>query len=132
MDLAYFHHHRANIDQLPEAEDTAFYANLTRQILLLMDEDDETYARINRKNESPEFQGRVVVTSGNYFSSWEGGRNLEVPSWMERLWASNGAGTGVFIPRVVATGKTRRRRHNKVRRNDERRMRSYAGQQIHG
>ncbi|KAL4586586.1 hypothetical protein LXL04_011224 [Taraxacum kok-saghyz] len=132
MDLDYVHHHR---DNMPEVEDTAFYAELTRQILLLTDEDEGTYARRNRNGESPEFQGRSVVTCGNYFSSWEGGRNLEVPCWMERLWERNGGGTGtgVFIPRVVAAGKTRRRRQNKARRNDGGgRMQSCAGHKTHG
>ncbi|CAH1416877.1 unnamed protein product [Lactuca virosa] len=130
MDPKNFHHHGENVE-LSEAEDNAFYAELTRQILLIMEDDDETHARINRKGELPELQGRVVVTSGNYFSWWEGGRSMEVPSWMERLWASNGPGTGVFIPRVVAGGKSRRRRHNKPRRNDGGRMHSYAGQATH-
>ncbi|KAI3763875.1 hypothetical protein L2E82_13873 [Cichorium intybus] len=130
MDLTCIHHHRENMESL-EAEDTVFYAELTRQILLLMDEDDEIHGGRNRKGESPEFQRRSVVASGNYFSWCEGGRNLEVPCWMERLWASNGTGTGVFIPRVVATGKTRRRRHNKARRNDGGRMHSCAGDKIH-
>ncbi|KAL4586587.1 hypothetical protein LXL04_011225 [Taraxacum kok-saghyz] len=133
MDLDYVHHHRANMESL-ETEDTAFYAELTRQILLLMDEDDETHARGNRKgHESPEFQRKSVVTSDSYFSWSESGRNLEVPCWMERLWASNGAGTGVFIPRVVAADKSRKRRHNRPRRNtDGGRMRYYAGYKTHG
>lgn len=131
MDLDYAHHHRSNMES-PEAEDDVFYAELTRQILVLMDEDDETHAWRNRKSESPEFQGRSVVTSGNYFSWWEGGRNFEVPCWIERLWASNGAGTGVFIPRVVVAGKTRRRRQNKARRNVGGRTHSCAGHKTHG
>lgn len=113
-----------------DAEDTAFYAQLTTQILLLMDDDDETHAGRNR-----EFQRRPVrggsAAVGSLKSGWlAGGESLEVPGWLESLWASNGVGTGVFIPRVVAT---RRRRHRKPRKNDEVRIiHSSAGQKIHG
>ncbi|KAI3818314.1 hypothetical protein L1987_12118 [Smallanthus sonchifolius] len=122
----------------PEAEDAAFYADLTRQILMLMDDEDETAA-------GSEFQRRSVVShgswsgglvaSGSYFNWSESGRSVEVPGWMERLWAGNGAGggagTGVFIPRVVAAataGKSRRRRRNKARKNNV----NYGGIRIHG
>nr|GEV53637.1 hypothetical protein [Tanacetum cinerariifolium] len=61
---------------------------------------------------------RSIVSGGKYFS-WSGsGRSVEAPSWMERLWAGNGGGTGVFIPRVVPPSKSRRRRNNKPKRNN--------------
>lgn len=98
-----------------------------------MDDDDETHAGRNR-----EFQRRPVrggsAAVGSLKSGWlAGGESLEVPGWLESLWASNGVGTGVFIPRVVATVKPRRRRHRKPRKNDEVRIiHSSAGQKIHG
>ncbi|KAK9074485.1 hypothetical protein SSX86_007083 [Deinandra increscens subsp. villosa] len=110
----------------PTFEDTAFHAELTRQILtLIMDDEDETCARQSVKGGSENPTRLVVchgsVTSGGYFSWSESGRsNVEVPGWMERLWAANGGvGTGVFIPRVAeaATVKSRRRRRNKARKN---------------
>ncbi|KAI3731623.1 hypothetical protein L1987_62812 [Smallanthus sonchifolius] len=123
----------------PEGEDTVFYAELTRQILMLMDDEDETEARSEFKRRSVVRHGSWsggLVASGGYFSWSESGRSVEVPGWMERLWAGNGGGgggggTGVFIPRVVAVaaaGKSRRRRRNKARKNNV----NYGGIRIHG
>ncbi|KAI3763876.1 hypothetical protein L2E82_13874 [Cichorium intybus] len=127
--------HRSNMDS-QDVEDTAFYTQLTRQILLIMDEDDETYSRRN-KNGASKFQRGPVSggygLSGKYFGWLEGGSSPEVPGWMESLWANSGTGTGVFIPRVVATGKARRKRHHKPRKNkDGGRIYSSDGQKIHG
>ncbi|KAK1412076.1 hypothetical protein QVD17_33042 [Tagetes erecta] len=115
-----------------EGEDTAFHAELTRQILMLIDDEDKT-------NVGLEFQRRSVVSHGccsgglvlpgGYFSWSESGKTVEVPGWMERLWASKAVGTGVFIPRAVAAaGKSRRRRRNKPRKNTV----NYGGIRIHG
>ncbi|KAJ9563738.1 hypothetical protein OSB04_008898 [Centaurea solstitialis] len=113
-------------------EDGVFYAELTRQILLLMDEDQHheiTTTNSSRNVNKSEFQRRSVAVGGggNYFS-WSEYNNYStpevVPSWMERLWKGtagngSGSGTGVFIPQVVAAGKSRRRRHhNKPKRNN--------------
>ncbi|KAI3720003.1 hypothetical protein L6452_20910 [Arctium lappa] len=97
-----------------EEDDAAFYAELTRQMLLLMDEDHEEIHSRNVELSRRSLVSSVTSGTGNYFSWWDKGPE-EVPSWMERLWtaASNkGSGTGVFIPQVVAAGKSRRRRHN--------------------
>ncbi|GJZ21056.1 hypothetical protein Tco_0558095 [Tanacetum coccineum] len=100
-----------------EDEDTAFYDELTRRILLIMDEDDETHTK-QHVNCVSRFERRSIVSGGKYFS-WSGsGRSVEVPSWMDRLWAGNGVGTGVFIPRVAPPSKSRRRRNNKPKRNN--------------
>ncbi|KAL8227643.1 hypothetical protein R6Q57_015227 [Mikania cordata] len=111
-----------------EADDTAFYAQLTSQILLLMDEEDDTNTIRPRKG-APELGWRPVtggsgggrisrsLMSGTHFGWLEGGRSSQDPVWMESFWANNGTGTGVFIPRVAATGKPRRKRHHKYRRN---------------
>ncbi|KAJ9563737.1 hypothetical protein OSB04_008897 [Centaurea solstitialis] len=129
-----------------DAEDTAFYAHLTNQILLLVDDkdDDETHAARNRRfHGDSEFRRRPVCGGSgageSVKSGWlAGGGSLEVPGWLESLWASNGgrggAGTGVFIPHVVAAGKPRRRRRHKPRKNDDggRIIHSSAGQKIHG
>lgn len=61
-----------------------------------------------------------VQTAGNYFT-WGGNEisDSAVPIWMVNLWKSgNNNGTGVFIPNVV---KSRRRRNNPGRMNNERR-----------
>ncbi|KAK1425642.1 hypothetical protein QVD17_20997 [Tagetes erecta] len=123
----------------PDTEDAAFYAQLTRQILLLMDEDEVAHVDRTRKC-SPGLGWRPLCVSygdgrsmfsGKHFGSMEGGRSLEVPGWMENLWANNGSGTGVFIPRAVATGKPRRKRHHRSRKNKGR-VDSSAEQKVHG
>ncbi|GJZ54204.1 hypothetical protein Tco_0609089 [Tanacetum coccineum] len=100
-------------------EDAMFYDDLERQILLIMDEDDETHIMRDVKDVS-RLQKKSVVSGSNCFSWSESGKSVEVPSWIERLWARNGSGTGVFIPRVVAPVKPRRRRNNKAKRNNSR------------
>ncbi|CAI9276094.1 unnamed protein product [Lactuca saligna] len=108
-----------NTSTLGDANDD-FYAELTRQILLLTDEDDDVQVK---KKGGRRFHQRSVggggwsLMPGNYFFSWLEGGEVEVPGWMERLWAANGGGTGVFIPRAVHRS---RRRHNKPRRNNGR------------
>ncbi|KAL4586585.1 hypothetical protein LXL04_011223 [Taraxacum kok-saghyz] len=129
--------HRSNMESA-DSEDTAFYTQLTRQILMIMDEDDVTYDRRSR-NRDLGFQRRAVSggskMSGKYFNWLEDERSLEVPGWIESLWAKNGSGTGVFIPHVVAAanGKPRRRRRQKARKNnDGGRIHLSGGQKIHG
>lgn len=106
-------------------DDDAFYAELTRQILLLTDEDDEV--QIKNKG-SGRFNKRLVgsgvggggdgwsMTHGKYFS-WSEGGQVSVPGWMERLWAANGGGTGVFIPRGGLHRS--RRRYNKPKKSND-------------
>ncbi|MFS8028566.1 hypothetical protein Hanom_Chr16g01512051 [Helianthus anomalus] len=120
-------------------DDSAFYEDLTRHILMLMDDDNETHvgSKIQRRSLNYGARGGGLGAFGDYFSWCESGKRFEVPIWMERLWASNAAGTGVFIPRVeaVVAGKSRRRRQNKQRKknvNDGGRMHSSAGHRIHG
>ncbi|KAI3796184.1 hypothetical protein L1987_38849 [Smallanthus sonchifolius] len=119
----------------PDAEDTAFYAQLTRQILLLMDEDDVAYTT-RTTNGAPELGwtpvggGRPLIY-GKHFGWLEGGRSFESPSWMESMWENNGGGTGVFIPRVAVPGKPRRKRHHKSRKNKNG-IDSSAGKKIQG
>jgi len=114
-----------NLQLVTDSEDAAFYAQITRKILLLMDEDDETHANRTMKH-APEFERRLVsegfgdcgyLFSGKDFGWLEGGRRVEVPGWMERLWANGGGGTGVFIPREVVAGKPRRKRYHRSRKN---------------
>ncbi|KAI3729514.1 hypothetical protein L6452_18174 [Arctium lappa] len=101
-----------------DADDNAFYAELTRRILLLTDEDDE----LQTKNRGAgRFNKRAVgggwqLPPGNYFS-WSVGGEVSVPGWLERLWAADGGGTGVFIPR--ANIHRSRRRCNKPRKNND-------------
>ncbi|KAK1423154.1 hypothetical protein QVD17_18449 [Tagetes erecta] len=82
-----------------EDKDNAFYAELTRQILLLMDENDEVQANnkcVRTFNRTPVGNGApslIPVPSGDYFGWWEGGE-VPVPGWMGRLWTANGGGTG--------------------------------------
>nr|GEX35071.1 ribonuclease H-like domain-containing protein [Tanacetum cinerariifolium] len=79
---------------------------LTRQVLLIMDEDNETHT-IQRVNCVSRFERRSSIVSGGKYFSWSGiGKSVEVPSWMERLWAGNGGGTGVFIPQVVPPSRS--------------------------
>ncbi|KAK9052268.1 hypothetical protein SSX86_028896 [Deinandra increscens subsp. villosa] len=113
--------HRFTTTQLDEtAEDTAFYAELTRRILLLTDEDTDNEPQVKsmclRRTDHRPLGGGGGL-SGNYFS-WSESGEVSVPGWMERLWAASGGGTGVFIPRggVVRS----RRRHNKSKKGNER------------
>lgn len=134
MSLDYVHH-QANMD-MHDAEDSAFYDQLTRQILHLMDDDDETFAKRTIRSH-PEFDRRPVsggqLISGKHYGWLEGSRSVEVPSWMENLWAKNGGGTGVFIPHAVAAAKPRRRRHRRPRKNNNgEKIHSSNGQMIHG
>ncbi|KAI3714404.1 hypothetical protein L1987_73005 [Smallanthus sonchifolius] len=104
-----------------DAEDSAFYAELTRRILLLTDEDDEEpqvkNKYVRRFNHRLIGGGGLPLIPGNYFS-WSEGGEVSVPGWMERLWAANGGGTGVFIP-CGGVGRPRRR-HKKPKKNNER------------
>ncbi|CAI9276098.1 unnamed protein product [Lactuca saligna] len=100
--------------------DDDFYAELTRQILLLTDEDDDVQAKKKggRRLHRRPVGGWWSVMPGNYFFSWSESGEVEVPGWMERLWAANGGGgTGVFIPRGGVHRS--RKRHNKPRKNLE-------------
>ncbi|KAL8248586.1 hypothetical protein R6Q59_005454 [Mikania micrantha] len=104
-------------------QDNAFYAELTRQILLLTeDEDDAVHvknkcARTFNRTPAGGGGGWSLVPGEYCFSWWEGGVAPVVPGWMERLWAANGGGTGVFIPR----GGTHwsRKRHKKPKKNKD-------------
>ncbi|KAD2804295.1 hypothetical protein R6Q59_030184 [Mikania micrantha] len=122
---------------LVDADDTTFYQELTRRILMLTDEDDDKDVCLDSV---AELQRRPVVVYGsvgsrmvgrNYYNWLEAGR-CSVPSWMESLWASGGGatgvgggGTGVFIPSGATTcrrGKKsgRRRYGNKATKNNNR------------
>ncbi|KAL8227642.1 hypothetical protein R6Q57_015226 [Mikania cordata] len=123
MNLGYIHHQHHSFEDMEslDGDDTVFYTELTRRILMIMDDDqDETInARRNVKLGS-RVQTRPAMYSGSEgcFSGFENGRRCEVPIWLERLWGGNTGGTGVFIPRVeAAAGKFRRRRRNKPRKN---------------
>ncbi|KAK1412077.1 hypothetical protein QVD17_33043 [Tagetes erecta] len=126
-----------NLQQpVTDSEDAAFYAQITRRILLLMDEDDETHANRTMKH-APQFERRLVGEGcgdgGHLFSGKDfGWLEVEVPGWMERLWANSGGGTGVFIPREVAAGKPRRKRYHRSRKNkDGGRMHSCGEKKFH-
>ncbi|KAD7116672.1 hypothetical protein R6Q59_006591 [Mikania micrantha] len=113
MSLDYSHLHR----------DMEFENEITRQILMLImddeDDDEEMHARGRSVVSRGSYGGGLVTSDCSYFSGWS--ESVAVPGWMERLWAGNGGGTGVFIPQLVATaGKSRRRRrrHNKSRKNN--------------
>ncbi|KAK9063750.1 hypothetical protein SSX86_017622 [Deinandra increscens subsp. villosa] len=126
-----------------DTDDTTFYQELTRQILTLMDEDDDD--KVVRVNSAAELRRRQAVNGGvgsgmvsrNYYSWSETGR-CSVPSWMESLWATGGGGTGVFIPSGVATatgrhGKKsgRRRYYNKATKSSDKGRVYSAGKKIH-
>ncbi|KAK1416160.1 hypothetical protein QVD17_31948 [Tagetes erecta] len=97
-----------------EADDATFYQELTRQILMLTDEDDDVMSLKRRPTVHSGVGSRLVTR--NYYS-WSGTGRCSVPDWMESLWATRGGGTGVFIPSGAATGHVkksgrRRRSHN--------------------
>ncbi|KAI3778926.1 hypothetical protein L2E82_08315 [Cichorium intybus] len=126
-----------------DAEDNAFYQELTRQILMLTDEDDDDMSTY-RKGVT-EIRRKPVVYGGaesrpvakNYYN-WSETVRSPAPSWMESLWSNSGGGTGVFIPSGVAAyvggGKKsgRRRYNNKRKSNDRGRTYLAGGQKIHG
>lgn len=112
-------HHHTPMDHsfssstFEDAEDNAFYAELTRQILLLTDEDDEVQVKSKSVRR---FNQRWSLMPGAYFSWSEG--EVSVPVWMERLWSTKVGGTGVFIPRGVVHRS--KRRYNKPRKSNDR------------
>ncbi|KVI05348.1 hypothetical protein Ccrd_016319 [Cynara cardunculus var. scolymus] len=123
-----------------DADDNAFYEQLTRQILMLTDEDDDNtgmYRKgvIRKPVVYGHGHGGPKLEPMKYYSWSETGR-CSVPSWMESLWAKGGGGgTGVFIPTARSNGKRsgRRRYNDKAKRNNDRdRMHSGVGQKIHG
>lgn len=124
-----------------DIDDNAFYQELTRQILMLTDEnDDDKVMYTNGVVGRPRPMVRPVARNSYY--SWSETERSSVPRWMESLWdnggGGGGGGTGVFIPTGVATrghGKKsgRRRYNNKVTKsNDRGRVYSTPGQKIHG
>lgn len=118
-----------------ETDDTTFYQELTRQILMLTDEDDDV-VRLERRPVVHSGVGSRLVTRSYY--SWSGTGRCSVPDWMESLWATRGGGTGVFIPSGgVATGHgkksgRRRRYSNKATKNNDRGRVYSAGNKIIG
>ncbi|KAJ9554103.1 hypothetical protein OSB04_018148 [Centaurea solstitialis] len=132
----------ADAPSLYDAEDNAFYEQLTRQILMLTDEDDDDmsmYRKVVTRNPVVRGYGGSTLEPMKYYSWSETGR-CSVPSWMERLWAKEGSGgggggTGVFIPTVRSGGKKsgKRRYSDKGKRNNDiGKMYSVVGQKIHG
>ncbi|XAR65408.1 hypothetical protein NMG60_11009532 [Bertholletia excelsa] len=99
----------ASLQREGEIEDDIFYAELTRQILLLTAEDEDDVDR----GDFPESSGsnhRRVAKMGN-------GTGPSCPAVLLPgsyvCWSGNmsrhGNGTGVFIPRIAAVTKSRRR-----------------------
>ncbi|KAJ0545517.1 hypothetical protein HanIR_Chr08g0350701 [Helianthus annuus] len=113
---------------LADNNDDTFYQELTRQILMLTDEDDVYVNGVTElKRKQVRYSGVGVVSrlvAKNYYS-WSEAERYSVPSWMESLWATGGGGTGVFIPSGAATGHRgkrsgRRRSNNKKTKNNDR------------
>ncbi|KAJ0865982.1 hypothetical protein HanRHA438_Chr12g0546631 [Helianthus annuus] len=134
-----------NSSSVVDADDNAFYQELSRQILMLTDEDDDDKSVC--LNGVAEYRRMPVAYGGvgwrpetkNYYS-WSEPERYPVPSWMESLWANGGGGTGVFIPRGAVTSrrgkKSGRRRYNNnnkaTKNNDKGRVYSPVVQKING
>ncbi|KAL4586590.1 hypothetical protein LXL04_011228 [Taraxacum kok-saghyz] len=101
--------------------DDAFYAELERRVLTLIDDHDhnELSTHTHKYSNSSLFTTKrrydTIKQTSNYFYWNENGGDL-VPASILNLWERNSKGTGVFIPRVVnsrSRNKPRRKNYNK-------------------
>ncbi|KAJ9563739.1 hypothetical protein OSB04_008899 [Centaurea solstitialis] len=98
-----------------------FYAELERQMLILIDDHDNggLFENTTKKHSSSSWNtnrrtNNIVKQPSNYFC-WNDGDERLVPSSIARLWENNNKGTGVFIPRNVNSrvkNKPRRKSYN--------------------
>ncbi|CAH1434596.1 unnamed protein product [Lactuca virosa] len=101
-------------------DDDAFYAELERRVLTLIDDHDyKEFSSHTQKYSSSSLNTKrryeTVKHNSNYFYWNEGGCD-SVPASILSLWGSNNKGTGVFIPRIAISrnkNKPRRKINNK-------------------
>ncbi|KAI3763873.1 hypothetical protein L2E82_13871 [Cichorium intybus] len=98
--------------------DDAFYAELERRVLTLIDDHDhKEISSDTQKYPSSSLTTKrrydTVKQTSNYFY-WNDGGCDSVPASVLSLWGSNNKGTGVFIPRIVnSRSKNKPRRKSK-------------------
>ncbi|KAJ8774596.1 hypothetical protein K2173_017042 [Erythroxylum novogranatense] len=95
-------------------DDDMFYAELKRQVLLLIDEDSEDSSETTHswKCDSSGLNRSFPAISqpgGSYFSLWDMEIKNSAPTWLVKTWRT-GKGTGVFIPQIVKTRSSSRRK----------------------
>ncbi|XP_010044280.2 uncharacterized protein LOC104433290 [Eucalyptus grandis] len=98
--------------------DDVHYAELEKQIILLMADDgeDDPVALNTKTNSSRKlgFVSSIRYDAASNLGRWENDISSSVPAWLSNLWSSgNVGGTGVFIPQLAQ----KRRRHNYGRTN---------------
>ncbi|KAL7603705.1 hypothetical protein Lser_V15G15123 [Lactuca serriola] len=86
-------------------DDDAFYAELERRVLTLIDDHDykefSSHTQIYSSSSlNTKRRYKTVKQTSNYFYWNEGGCD-SVPASILSLWGSNNKGTGVFIPRIA-------------------------------
>ncbi|XP_030471841.1 uncharacterized protein LOC115689821 [Syzygium oleosum] len=102
-------------------DDDLDYAELEKQIILLMADDgeDEGVAVETKPNSYRQlgFPSNIRYDTASNLGQWENDGSGSVPAWLLNLWNSGSVGgTGVFIPQLVQ----KRRRHNFGRTNNRR------------
>ncbi|KAJ8774705.1 hypothetical protein K2173_017151 [Erythroxylum novogranatense] len=116
-------------------EEDAYYADLTRQILLLTADDDgdgngdflESKHSDSLITSKTGHSSNLITCSSSsalepasFFSSWQTQEVDSVPTWLLDLWRKSN-GTGVFIPQIV---KSRRRYKPAARQKKKKRTAS--------
>ncbi|KAF8040228.1 hypothetical protein BT93_B2460 [Corymbia citriodora subsp. variegata] len=106
--------------------DDIHYAELEKQIILLMADDgeDDPVTLDSKTNSSRQLgsASRIRYDAASNFGGWENYSSSSVPAWLLNLWSSgNVGGTGVFIPQLAQ----KRRRHSNFGRTNNRRKSIY-------
>ncbi|KAL7603704.1 hypothetical protein Lser_V15G15121 [Lactuca serriola] len=109
------------INSAQEVGNDAFYAELERRILTLIDDHDHTEflsdtQKYSSCSSTTKRRYDTVKQTGNYFYWNDDNGGDSVPASILNLWRSNNKGTGVFIPRIVSSrskNKPRRKGNNK-------------------
>ncbi|KAI3423501.1 uncharacterized protein J3R85_011004 [Psidium guajava] len=102
--------------------DDVHYAELEKQIILMVDDGEDDDVAVKTKNNSSGRSGppsNIRYQAASNLGQWENHDSRSVPAWLLNLWSSgNVGGTGVFIPQLVQ----KRRRHNFGRPKNRRKL----------
>ncbi|WCJ17805.1 hypothetical protein M5689_000197 [Euphorbia peplus] len=107
-------------DYFMDTEEDVFYNELRKQMLLLTEDDDEGYDDLITRRSSRRSTEKAIKPAGNYFNWWEieNGNSDPTPTWLVNLWRNKngGSGTGVFIPQILISSRSGKKKNNGRRR----------------